>query len=213
MKVKICGLKYADNIAAITALQPDYVGFICYDKSPRFIADMDNAILQTIPADIIKTGVFVNEDTTAITKMIQQYGFDAIQLHGTESQEFCQQFKGKVQVIKAFGVDEDFDFEQLKPYINKVDYFMFDTKTDSHGGSGKIFDWTILDKYKLDAPFFLSGGLSLDNLDEVKQIAHPMLYALDLNSKFETAPAIKDIDKLMQAFNTIKTFSSNEIRS
>ena len=206
-------MKYADNIAAIATLSPDYIGFICYHRSPRFIADMDAGILNAIPAGVIKTAVFVNEDAETISKLIHRYGFEAIQLHGTESPEFCGQFKGKVQLIKAVGVDEGFDFEQLELYLNKVDYFMFDTKTVAHGGSGKTFDWTILDKYKLDVPFFLSGGLSLDNLEEVKHIGHPMLYALDLNSKFETAPAIIDIDKLTQAFNTIKTFSSNEVRS
>ncbi|TSD66902.1 phosphoribosylanthranilate isomerase [Inquilinus sp. KBS0705] len=212
MKIKVCGLKYADNIADITALSPDYIGFICYDRSPRFIDDLDKGILQAIPTGITKTAVFVNEAAETISELITRYGFDAIQLHGTESPDFCEQFKGKVVVIKAFGVDEAFAFEQLRPYLNKVDYFMFDTKTPVHGGSGKTFDWAILTKYKLNVPFFLSGGLSADNIEEVKSINHPMLYALDLNSKFETAPALKDIDKLTQAFNTIKIYS-NEIRS
>lgn len=210
MKLKVCGLKYTENIKAVEALLPDYMGFICYDKSLRFIAAMADDELVNISTDIIKVGVFVNEDADSISKLIYKYKFDAIQLHGNESPEFCDMYMHEVQVIKAFGVDENFDFAQLQAYKNSVDYFLFDTKTPVHGGSGITFDWSILDNYKLDVPFFLSGGLSLNNLEEVKQIVHPAFYGVDLNSKFEISPAFKDIDKLTQAFNTL---NSNEIRS
>jgi phosphoribosylanthranilate isomerase len=118
-----------------------------------------------------------------------------------------------VKIIKAFGLSEDFDLEQLYAYADHVDFFLFDTKTKIHGGSGESFDWSILDKYELDIPFFLSGGLSLDNLDEVKNISHPQFYGVDLNSRFETAPAMKDIEKLEKAFALIKQIDTNEIRS
>jgi phosphoribosylanthranilate isomerase len=213
MKIKVCGLRDPDNIKAVEALAPDYMGFICYEKSPRFIGGMDDDELVNVSTNIIKVGVFVDEDADSISKLIYKYKFDAIQLHGAESPEFCDMFKHEVQVIKAFGVDGNFDFAQLDAYKNNVNYFLFDTKTAVYGGSGKTFDWSILNKYKLDVPFFLSGGLSLDNLDEVKQIHHPAFYAVDLNSKFEVSPALKDIDKLTQAFNTINTFNSNEVRS
>lgn len=213
MKIKVCGLKYTDNIRAVEALMPDYMGFICYDKSPRFIGGMDADELVNIATDVIKVGVFVNEDADSISKMIYKYKFDAIQLHGNESPEFCDMYKHEVQVIKVFGVDGDFDFTQLKAYKNNVDYFLFDTKTPVHGGSGLTFDWNVLDNYKLNVPFFLSGGLSLDNLEEFKQIKHPAFYGVDLNSKFELSPAMKDITKLKRAFNTINTFNSNEVRS
>ncbi|RFZ94204.1 phosphoribosylanthranilate isomerase [Mucilaginibacter conchicola] len=204
MRIKVCGLKYKDNIEAVAGLKPDYMGFICYEKSPRFIEGLDPEALFQQPEDIVKTGVFVNEDADVISKLIYKYKFDAIQLHGDESPEFCALFKHEVEVIKAFGVDESFDFEQLEAYKNSVDYFLFDTKTPSHGGSGIAFDWTILNKYKLDVPFFLSGGLSTENIGEVTDIKHPAFYGVDLNSKFELSPGLKDIDKLKKTFFNVR---------
>jgi phosphoribosylanthranilate isomerase len=213
MKIKVCGLKHPDNIKAVTDLAPHYAGFIFYDKSPRFVADDVADTLANLPSSINKTAVFVNEAADEINRLIERHGFDAIQLHGTESPEFAAQFKGRVVVLKAFGVNADFDFEQLNAYANKVDFFLFDTKTDAHGGSGQTFDWSILDKYQLDVPFFLSGGLSLDNLNQIANITHNQLYGVDLNSKFETAPGLKDIDKLKQAFALLNNIPNNEIRS
>jgi phosphoribosylanthranilate isomerase len=204
MKIKVCGLKYNDNIKAVSALNPDYVGFIFYGASPRFADQLAVDALQEIPASIIKTGVFVNEHAEKINALIDEYNFGAIQLHGNEGPEFCQIFIGKVKVIKAFGLTTDFDFEQLTPYIGKVDLFLFDTKTEKHGGSGKTFDWSVLERYQLDIPFFLSGGLSIDNLEEVKSIKHRQFYGVDLNSKFETAPGNKNIGLLEKAFDIIK---------
>ena len=213
MKIKVCGLKYPDNIKAVAALGPDYMGFICYNRSPRFVSNMPAEILNELPASIIKTAVFVNERKEDINSLIDGYGFNAIQLYGNENPDFAGSFKGKVTVIKAFGLNEDFDFDQLNDYTGKVDYFLFDTKTDTHGGSGKTFNWDILNKYNLSVPFFLSGGLSLDNLEEVTKITHPQFYGVDLNSRFETAPGMKDIDKLKQAFNLLKQQTTHEIRS
>ncbi|MBD1392264.1 phosphoribosylanthranilate isomerase [Mucilaginibacter glaciei] len=204
MKIKVCGLRDINNIKAVELLQPDFMGFILYDKSPRFIGEPDEFYLDEISSNIVKTGVFVNEHEDAISKYIYKYKLDAIQLHGNESPKFCDLFKHEVQVIKAFGVDEDFDFSQLSPYGENVDYFLFDTKTTAHGGSGKKFNWQILEKYNYDTPFFLSGGLSLDNIEEVKKIDHPMFYGVDLNSRFEISPGLKNIMKLEQAFKAIK---------
>jgi phosphoribosylanthranilate isomerase len=204
MIIKVCGLKNPENIKAVTALSPDYMGFIFYGPSPRFIDELPVDIITSIPANIIKTAVFVNETAENINWLINKYGFDAIQLHGNESADFCNQFKGRVKVIKAFGMNSDFDFNQLNAYADKVDFFLFDAKTDIYGGSGKTFNWAILNQYQLNVPFFLSGGLSLDNLNEVKEINHPQFYGVDLNSRFETAPGIKDINKLKTAFNIIK---------
>ena len=204
MQIKICGLKHRDNIEAVTALKPDYVGFICYAPSPRFAAELDDEMLASLPKAIGKTAVFVNEAAETIHQMIDKYHFDAIQLHGNENPEFCAEFKGEVIVLKAFGIDQDFDFGRLDQYVDSVDFFLFDTKTDKHGGSGKSFDWSLLDKYKLDVPFFLSGGLSLDNLGEVKLIKHPQFYGVDLNSRFEIEPGLKDIEKLKNAFELLR---------
>nr|MBB6148063.1 phosphoribosylanthranilate isomerase [Mucilaginibacter sp. SP1R1] len=204
MKIKVCGLKQPENIAAVAALGANYLGFICYGRSPRYIGALPVEVLAAIPASIHKTGVFVNETAQNINLLIDKYGFDTVQLHGDESPEFSNAFRNKVTVIKAFGVDNEFDFGQLENYANNVDYFMFDTKTSGYGGSGKTFNWDILNNYRLNVPFFLSGGISLDNLDEVKKISHPQFYAVDLNSRFETEPGIKNTDKLEQAFDIIK---------
>lgn len=200
MKIKVCGLREAGNIEAVAALQPDYMGFIWYTQSPRYVFRLPKDVLAALPSGIVKTAVFVNENVDIINALIHEFKFDAVQLHGQESPEVCAELKQEVQVLKAFGVDEHFDFEQLKPYDGKVDYFLFDTKTDKHGGSGKAFNWDMLNEYQMDIPFFLSGGLSLDNLAEVKNIKHPAFYGVDLNSRFETSPGMKSIEKLKQAF-------------
>lgn len=213
MKIKVCGLTDAENINAVIALSPDYAGFICYGQSPRYMANLAPHQLSALSSSIYKTAVFVNEEEEIIHGLISKFGFNAIQLHGNESAEFCSIFKGKVQVIKAFGADDDFDFDRLNDYEGHVDHFLFDTKTTTHGGSGKSFNWDILNKYQLDTPFFLSGGISLDNLDEIKKIEHPQFYGVDLNSRFEIAPGIKDIKKLTKAFDIITQFNTNGLRS
>jgi phosphoribosylanthranilate isomerase len=204
MKIKVCGLKYPDNFREVSKLKPDYIGFICYKGTPRFIGDLPAAEVAKLPHKIIKTGVFVNETMDRIEELIDTYGFDAIQLHGSEGADLCGAFKGKVIVIKAFGISKDFNFDSLHQYVGDVDYFLFDTKTSKHGGSGETFDWSLLDQYKLDIPFFLSGGISLDNLNEVKNIGHPQFYGVDLNSKFEMEPGLKDIDKLRTALEILR---------
>jgi phosphoribosylanthranilate isomerase len=213
MKIKVCGLKYQDNIKAVAGLAPDYMGFICYGRSPRYVDDLSAIKWKDLPASILKTAVFVDEREEKINLLINDFGFNAIQLHGSERPDFAALFKGRVIVIKAFGLDNNFDFNQLNNYAGKVDYFLFDTKTEIHGGSGKTFNWDLLDQYKLNVPFFLSGGLSLDNLEEVIKITHPQFYGVDLNSRFETAPGMKDIEKLKQAFNLVKQHTTHEIRS
>ena len=212
MKIKVCGLRDADNIKAVAALEPDYMGFIFYNKTPRFVDDIGIEILNAIPAHINKTAVFVDESAKTISALIDKYNFDFVQLHGNETPAFCKALRDQAIVIKAFGVNNEFDFIQLSKYKNKVDLFLFDAKTDIHGGSGKTFDWDILDKYDMDIPFFLSGGLSPDNLEEVKKITHSQFYGVDLNSKFEISPGMKDIEKLEKAFTMLKNIN-DEIRS
>ncbi len=213
MKIKVCGLRDADNIKAVAALAPDYIGLIRYERSPRYVANIEATRIDALPDNIIKTGVFVNESAENIQLLIDRYSLDAIQLHGSESADFAAAFKNKVVVLKAFGVDADFDFERLKDYVGKVDFFLFDTKTAAHGGSGETFDWNVLGKYNLNVPFFLSGGLSIDNIDQIAKIKHPQFYGVDLNSRFETSPGVKDIQKLEKAFAIIKQYTTNEIRS
>ena len=207
MKIKVCGLRDPENIKAVAALTPDYMGFIFYGPSPRFVNELPVETLNAISSSIRKTAVFVNESEEMINTLINQYSFDAIQLHGDEGADFCMGFRNKVKVLKAFGLSNDFNFGQLNPYIGKVDFFLFDTKTDLHGGSGKMFNWDLLNKYELDIPYFLSGGLSPDNLEEIKNIKHPQFYGVDLNSNFEIAPGIKDIVQLEKAFDIIPKLS------
>ncbi len=203
-------MKDPANVAQLAALQPDYMGFIYYAKSPRFAGNSDEAV-DSVPGAIGKTAVFVNESAEKIEVLINQHSFEAVQLHGNESPEFCSYFKEKVQVWKAFGVDDDFDFNLLNAYADKVDYFLFDTKTNAHGGSGQTFNWQVLDNYQLEVPFFLSGGLSAGNIGSVTTIKHPQFYGVDLNSRFEIEPGIKDMVKLKQAFNILRT--TDEVRS
>ncbi|MEO6523664.1 MAG: phosphoribosylanthranilate isomerase [Mucilaginibacter sp.] len=205
MKIKVCGLRNPGNIEAIAELKPDYMGFICYDKSPRYVSETLAQALRNVPDGVTKTAVFVNESKEKIGQHIANFGFNSIQLHGDESPDFCTYFRDKVEVIKAFGIDDSFDFTKLDDYTNSVDLFLFDTKTVGYGGSGKAFNWDVINKYTLNKPFFLSGGISLDNLEQIKQIKHPAFYGVDLNSKFEIEPGLKDVQKLEQAFKILRS--------
>lgn len=196
--LKICGMKVPVNIAEAITLQPDYLGFIFHPASKRFIADLDAAIVSNIPASIKTTGVFVNAALDTVKNAIELYQFKAVQLHGTESPAYCSALKGSVEVIKAFGVDDNFDFSILESYENAVDYFLFDTQTAEHGGSGKTFNWQLLENYTLLKPYFLSGGIGLENAADLKQISDKRLYAVDVNSRFEILPGLKNIMLLTQ---------------
>ena len=205
-KLKVCGMKLAANVAAVAALRPDYLGFIFYDKSPRLISDVSAELIKYIPAEIKTVGVFVDEELDVVKKKINLYQLKAVQLHGSESPGYCAALKsifGEIEVIKAFGVDEDFDFNVLKEYMDAVDFFLFDTKTKAHGGSGKTFDWKMLNNYKLDKPYFLSGGIDLQHAAAIKQIEDSKLYALDINSRFEVEPGVKDVEKVKAFINIL----------
>jgi phosphoribosylanthranilate isomerase len=212
MKIKVCGLKYPGNVAAVAALQPDYAGFVFYGPSPRYVGELQTDTIANISPAIKKTAVFVNETADKINALIAEHHFDAVQLHGAEDAAFCRLLRKKTTVIKAFGMSDTFDFSVLESYAGSADFFLFDTKTVIHGGSGNSFNWTLLNNYRLEVPFFLSGGISLDNLDEIKNITHPQFYGVDLNSRFEKSPGLKDIARLEKAFEMIK-HTANELRS
>ncbi len=199
-------MRDAKNIAQLCLLPIDYIGFIFYAKSPRF-ADKKLArkTVLSIPRHIQKTGVFVNADMEYIAEMEDYYMLDAVQLHGTESPELCAEIRetGKT-VIKAFGVGAGFDFGQLEAYESSCDYFLFDTKSDKHGGTGTKFDWEVLRAYNNKLPVFLSGGIGEDDALAVKDLSWLNIAALDLNSKFETAPAMKNIDMLEGFIKKVK---------
>ena len=194
IKFKICGMRDAANIASIAALQPDYMGFIFYDKSPRYVTE--DFTLPRIDSGIRKVGVFVNEGTELILRKVEQYKLDFVQLHGTESVEQCAEVSQKVDVIKAFSIDETFDFDALKPFENHVTYFLFDTKGRYFGGNAKTFDWNLLKKYNQQVPFFLSGGITPENVSNVDGLRNLNIHAIDVNSGVEDAPGIKNSTKI-----------------
>ena len=199
LKLKICGMREPENMTAVGALQPDYMGFIFYLGSKRFAAHLSIKALEALPPNVKKTGVFVNQHLEEVISLVNQYKLDAVQLHGMEDPAFCATLKQSLpgtEIIKAFGVGTNFNFEVLDQYVGQVDYFLFDTQTPEHGGSGKLFDWSILQHYKLEVPFFLSGGIGPQSVAALKELNYKQLYAIDVNSKFELAPGLKDIGLL-----------------
>ncbi len=211
MKLKICGMKYKDNIQAVAQLQPHYLGFIFYEKSARYF----NGKLPDISSDIKKTGVFVDETKDGIVSKINQYNLNVIQLHGNETPEFCSQlketfntdFKNKIEIIKVFSIKNHFNFEVLKPYETVCDYYLFDTKGKLPGGNGYKFNWEILNAYSSTKPYFLSGGIGVNEIETINNFkqssASKYCYAIDVNSKFEIEPGLKNIKTLEHFKNTM----------
>jgi phosphoribosylanthranilate isomerase len=193
---KICGMKYKDNIKEILSLKPDYMGFIFYQKSPRYMNDL--SFLSDLSFGTTKkVGVFVNESVSQIIEYRNRYQLDLVQLHGDEKVEDVQKLQEEgVKTIKVFRVTNKLPFAELDSFEGLTDYFLFDTKTDKYGGSGKTFDWGILDTYTYKTPYFLSGGLDIESIEEIKIESFPGLHAVDLNSKFEVEPGLKDFEKI-----------------
>lgn len=210
VKLKICGMKEIENIKEISTLNPDYLGFIFWEKSKR------NMTLDSIPElneTTKRVGVFVNASIQEIASKINQYQLDIIQLHGNESVIFCKNVKKfGVEVIKVFSMDSNFNFSVVKEYVLAVDYFLFDTKGKLPGGNGITFDWNVLENYHFNVPYFLSGGIGTTEIDGLKEFlkspAAKKCYAIDVNSRFEKKPGIKNKIKL-QKFK--KLLYENEI--
>ncbi|MDC0230525.1 phosphoribosylanthranilate isomerase [Aureispira] len=196
MRIKVCGMRNEDNIIGLCQLPIDFIGFIFYPKSARYVNRVPRAV---IPSSIKKVGVFVNATMAEIAQKSSEFKLDYIQLHGDESEAFCQELKEKeYKLIKAFSVDDEFDFSITERYESSCDFFLLDTKGKSYGGNGIPFNWGILKKYQSDKKFFLSGGIDLNNIERIKKLNIPLLYAIDVNSKFETEPALKDLSKIKQ---------------
>jgi phosphoribosylanthranilate isomerase len=251
MKLKICGMKYQDNINQVAALQPDYLGFIFYKNSPRNF----DSIIPKLPDSIKKVGVFVNETIAFIIEKIKTHQLNAVQLHGNESPEFCIELKRhyekqsdevisskesgchsvpitigidtesinknnkmlkqvqhdkNIEIIKVFSIKDKFNFEVLQPYEKVCDYYLFDTKGKLPGGNGYTFDWNVLNDYPSTTPFFLSGGIGLNQLEKLKQFqksdASKYCHALDVNSKFEIEAGLKHIEQLKEFKNNLCHF-------
>ncbi len=203
MKIKVCGMREPDNIQEVAALGPDLMGFIFYPRSPRYVS----SDLPHIGAK--KVGVFVHADLVEMLELVQRQGLDYVQLHSEESPEMCAEFKRRgIGVIKAFGVDADFDFGLTAAYDGYVDYFLFDTKGDSYGGHGLRFDWSLLKKYKGETSFFVAGGIDNTSVEALLEMDLPNMVGIDVNSKYEISPAMKDIDALKTLF--LKVRNSNK---
>lgn len=200
MKLKVCGISYPENMEQIAALNPDYLGFIFYEKSTRFACDrLRPEHLEKLSENIKKIGVFVNAESAYIKEKVELYKLDLIQLHGNESPDFCVELSlSGLKIIKAFAVDQTFDFAVLENYQNSCEFFLFDTKGKDYGGNGITFDWNILHKYDNNKPFFMSGGLDIDNIKNLSDYPHLNIHCLDINSKFEISPGFKDITKVLR---------------
>jgi len=207
MQVKICGLKYPKNLLEVASLEPDFIGFIFYEKSKRFISrNVGYREISGIPKSVKKVGVFVNEHMEVLEMMARLYQLDYIQLHGDEGPSYCKELSEKgFKLIKAFGIESEVDNEFLKPYVPFCEYFLFDTKGMLRGGNGIKFNWSILDTYQLETPFILSGGIDLDDINAIQSISHDRLVAVDINSRFEKNPGLKNIQELKIFLKEVQT--------
>lgn len=201
MKIKVCGIRYLDNIAELAELPVDMMGMIFYPQSPRYIGklsspEIDAFIQYTTKNGIDRVGVFVNEDIETVLETVDKYALDWVQVHGDESPQYVRELNKRIPVIRALSISGKEDIEKTNDYKGLFGYFLFDTKTGSYGGSGKKFDWSLLDLYNGTTPFLLSGGISADDADEILRIDHSKFYGVDLNSRFETEVGKKDITLL-----------------
>ena len=195
-------MKFTENIEQVSGLYPDYMGFIFYEKSKRNF----EGVIPKLPKSIKKTGVFVNEYPEIVISLVEEYQLEAIQLHGDETVTYIKQLKThlpSIEIIKVFGIKDEFNFDVLTPFLPLVDYFLFDTKGKERGGNGVQFDWSVLEAYPYVKPFFLSGGIGLKDVLAIQKIidSNVPIYALDINSKFEIEPGLKNI-------NEVKTFKN-----
>ncbi len=201
--IKVCGMKFTQNREAVEALGIDLLGFIFYAPSKRYVGDNPESDL--FQSNKKNVGVFVDENAFKILQLAKKFRLGFIQLHGNENPKTCQLLKNQgLKIIKAFPIVENFDFEKTIPYEGVVDYVLFDTKTKQHGGSGKKFNWEILEKYKGITPFFLSGGIGPNDVKSILEIKHPKLAGVDLNSGFEDEPGLKNLEKLKEFIKELK---------
>lgn len=208
MKVKVCGITQIEQLIKLDELGVDYAGMIFYENSARFVLNkMNSKLVKDANLNIKKVGVFVNSNEEQIKTMIEEYELDFIQLHGDETPLFCKQVNKHAPVIKAFRINEkneqNIDW-MVKPYNEFCTYFLFDTHSKSgYGGTGLKFNWNAIQNDKIEKEFFLSGGIGIEDTDQIQNFSHPFFYGIDLNSKLETSPGIKDLEKV-KVMNNLK---------
>ena len=201
MRVKVCGMREPDNIRDVEALHPDMMGFICWEKSPRYVA----AVPSYLPK-CQRVCVFVNPSINYALQMADSFKANYLQLHGSETPDFCQELKHAtgLKIIKSISIANSADIEKSKEYQGVADILLFDTKCATVGGSGVKFDWSVIENYDGTTPFLLSGGIGPDDAESILSIKHPMFAGVDLNSRFESAPAMKDVLKLKEFITEIR---------
>jgi phosphoribosylanthranilate isomerase len=205
MKIKVCGLRNKENILAVDALQPDYLGFIFYPKSPRFVTDES---VFRLPTKAQKVAVTVNLTYTELYALHQRTGITHFQLHGAETADLCKQLRSKgLTVIKAVSVADETSLAQARSFDQAVDYLLFDTAASSYGGSGKSFNWDWLNAYTGNTPFFLSGGIGPEDAKKLNKLQHGQCCGVDLNSRFESEKAIKNIPLLQTFLHELRSYN------
>ena len=203
ISLKVCGMRDERNIWEVAALQPDYMGFIFYEKSPRFVGP--DFVMPPMPGEIRKVGVFVNERTEIMIQIRERYELDYLQLHGTESPEQLAEVKKRgIGIIKVFSVDDEFDFDRTRAYEEYADFFLFDAKGKYYGGNASLFNWRILEQYNQRVPFFLSGGIKSESIPAMIALKGMNVHAVDINSGVESAPAMKDASMISALKNELK---------
>jgi phosphoribosylanthranilate isomerase len=202
LKLKVCGMRNRENIIALSKVKPEFIGFIFHEKSSRNISDN---LIQNTPDSIIRVGVFVDKNIDFILDKIKLHNLNCVQLHGKESTEFCAEIKKLgVDVIKAFNISEKFNFSALKDYEETCNYFLFDAAGKNAGGNGIVFNWALISNYTGRTPFLLSGGIDETMTKTIKELKHPLLVGVDINSGFETKPAVKNITAVKKFSDSIK---------
>lgn len=205
MLIKVCGLLEGENINEVCQLGIQMIGLNFYKPSKRYLGEDKVELFHGVPNSIDKAGVFVNEDIDNLLRISEHYALEYVQLHGDETPEYCQKAYLNIKVIKAFGVTDEDNLNEITMHYDDVDIFLFDTKTKLYGGSGKKFDWSVLDSYNGDIPFLLSGGIGPDDYLEIQSIRHPSFLGVDVNSKFELSPGVKNVEQLEYFIQKIKT--------
>ena len=208
MNIKVCGITEMKQLQQLDGLDIDFAGLIFYKDSPRYVGDkLPKKEVKKADFDLKKVGVFVNPEMIDVLDAIDDYGLEVVQLHGDESPEMCDDLSNEVEVIKAFRITGKVNIDELvAPYDAICDYYLFDTGglKESFGGSGQQFDWSILNKAKIEKPFFLSGGITVEDAARVKAFKHPDLFGVDINSRFEIAPGVKDMKLILQFKQAMK---------
>ena len=205
LKIKVCGMREPANVRMVAATDPDYMGFIFFGRSPRYCGETATEALAALPETVTPVMVTVNMPLQEILEISGRLGIGTIQLHGDETPEMCRELKSTGKMVwKAFPIVSEESFGKMSPYCDVVDMFLLDTSTKARGGSGRKFDWTLLNKYNLPVDFMLSGGIGEGDADEILKLDIERLAGIDLNSRFELDAGIKDAGKLQEFISIIR---------